>query len=58
VVNWWARDGLERIWVSVVEVGVEVSLRGSGVVVVGSKGIVLGLRSGVGAISPGATGCC
>jgi hypothetical protein len=60
VVNWWARDGLESIWVSVVEVGVEVALRRSGVV--GSSwswnwgcGIVLAFRPGVGGMSPGAT---
>lgn len=49
-----------RIWVSVVEVGVEVALRRSGVV--GSSwswnwgsGIVLAFRPGDGGMSPGAT---
>lgn len=50
--NWWARAGCERIWVSVVELGVEVSERRA------SRGL-LGLgcasSSGVPAMSPGAT---
>ena len=48
VPNWWARAAWERTWVSVVEVGVEVSELGGLVVPSGA--------SPSGAMSPGATG--